>query len=116
MLSKSVKNLRSLFIDQCRSGNWKEFYNGYKSDYFEIEHDINSEKKGWWILFNSSSFKPSEIGITRIHFLILLFYIKKSAKNFLKRNRASQIEKLSNDFFLRNKHLARDSKINEILN
>ena len=116
MLSKSVKNLRSFFISQCKNGNWRESYNGFKSEYFEVQHDVNNDKKGWWISFNSSSFKPSEIGITRFHFFILTLYIKISAKNSAERNRHSQIERLSNDFFSKNKHLLRDSKLDEILN
>lgn len=116
MLSKSVKNLRSFFINQCKNGNWKNSFGGYKSEYFEVQHDVGTEKKGWWISFNSNSFKPNEIGITRVHFFILSLYIKISAKNSAKRNRHSQIERLSNDFFSKNKHLLRDSKLDEILN
>jgi len=37
MLSKSVKNLRSFFINQCKNGNWKDFYGGFKSEFFEVQ-------------------------------------------------------------------------------
>jgi hypothetical protein len=65
---------------------------------------------------NRSSLLLKEIGISKIYFRYLKFFIDRSVRNSEKRRKVIQLGRISDKFFEKNTELKRDNKLNKLLN
>jgi hypothetical protein len=113
-----INELRSFFIEQVKSAEWAKYsYCRYMSQYFELSsEEYVKGKKDWYILFQKEKITPKEIGISKIYFWYLKRLIEKNSKNYEQNIRNKKIATVVDGFFLRNKELKRDSKLDKLLN
>ena len=80
-INNNIKDIRNVFIDQLKNGNWKKgnsnlFYN----EYFGVEYVRNSVVSKWWVKFERTNFPLSSIMNSLYFYLLYTFYVKPSIK------------------------------------
>lgn len=109
-----IKELRSEFINQCKNGIWEKnrWDDFYDNQYFKFY------RKDWKIeiknIDNSEIF-ISELKISKLKMSFLFFFIKKSVRNKEKNIRKEKVQNITQEFFIKNKDLRRENRINEII-
>jgi hypothetical protein len=112
-----VKDLREVFINECKSGSWEKNSFCISNVYFRlIQENVNNELTWKIEVDNRSSLLLKEIGISKIYFRYLKFFIDRSVRNSEKRRKIIQIGRISDKFFEKNTELKRDNKLNKLLN
>jgi len=106
---QKIKEMKSLFIRQCRSGVWKQYSSMYANDYFYLLESGN-------IKIGNDTISPVDIGISIFRFFFLKLMIKYNARNYKKNNNKIHVAILSDKFFENHKDLKRDNKLNKLLN
>ena len=109
-----IKELRSEFINQCKNGIWKKsrWDDFYDNQYFKFY------RKDWKIEIkniDNSEIKISELKISKLKMSFLFFFIKKSVRNKEKNIRKEKVQNITQEFFIKNKDLRRENRINEII-
>jgi hypothetical protein len=109
-----IKELRSEFINQCKNGIWKKsrWDDFYANQYFKFY------RKDWKIEIKNienSEIKISELKISKLKMIFLFFFIKKSVRNKEKNIRKEKVQNITQEFFIKNKDLRRENRINEII-
>jgi hypothetical protein len=109
-----IKELRSEFINQCKNGIWKKnrWDDFYANQYFKFYiKDWKIEIKN----IENSEIKISELKISKLKMIFLFFFIKKSVRNKEKNIRKEKVQNITQEFFIKNKDLRRENRINEII-
>jgi hypothetical protein len=109
-----IKELRSEFINQCKNGIWKKdkWNDFYDNQYFRFYTE------SWKIdikNIDNSELKISELKISKLKMSFLFFFIKKSVRNKEKNIRKQKVQNITQEFFIKNKDLRRENRINEII-
>jgi hypothetical protein len=109
-----VKDLKNLFITECKSGIWKQHYTvRFLNEYFSVEKE--TQTKEWIVVFEKEAIFLKELGVSKFRFWFLLRKIRSSSNNYAKLIREKKIAELTNSFFKKNVSLTRDKSIEEIL-
>ena len=112
-----IKDLREVFISECKSGSWEKNSFCISNRYFQLTEEFKDKKSIWKIeLDNRTTLRLEEISISKIYFLYLKFFINRSVRNSEKRRSLIQVGKVSDRFFEKNTELKRDNKLNKLLN
>lgn len=109
---QKIKEIKSLFIKQCRSGDWREQSDDYVNEYFSVELGSTNYIK----VDSVGRVEPSYFGISKFFFFILTLMIKINARNYKKNINIKYAADVSDKFFQKHKELKRDSKLDKILN
>jgi hypothetical protein len=112
-----IKDLREVFISECKSGSWEKGVLCISNRYFRLTEEFKDKKSIWKVeLDNRTTLRLEEISISKIYFLYLKFFINRSVRNSEKRRSLIQVGKVSDRFFEKNTELKRDNKLNKLLN
>ncbi len=112
-----IKDLREVFINECKSGSWEKNSFCISNRYFRLTEEFKDKKSIWKIeLDNRTTLRLEEIGISKIYFRYLKFFIDRSVRNSEKRRNLIQVGRISDKFFEKNTELKRDNKLNKLLN
>ena len=112
-----VKDLREVFINECKYGSWEKNSFSISNSYFRLTKEFKDKKSIWKIeLDNRTTLRLEEIGISKIYFRYLKFFIDRSVRNSEKRRNLIQVGRISDKFFEKNTELKRDNKLNKLLN
>ena len=112
-----VKELREVFINECKSGSWEKNSFSISNRYFRLTEEFKDKKSTWKIeLDNRATLRIEEIGISKIYFRYLKFFVDRSVRNSEKNRNLIQIGRISDKFFEKNTELKRDNKLNKLLN
>jgi len=112
-----VKDLREVFINECKYGSWEKNSFSISNSYFRLTEEFKDKKSIWKIeLDNRTTLRLEEIGISKIYFRYLKFFIDRSVRNSEKRRNLIQVGRISDKFFEKNTELKRDNKLNKLLN
>jgi len=116
-VKSKIKDLRDVFINECKSGSWEKNSYSICNKYFRLTHESINNKLIWKIeLDNRTTLRLEEIDISKIYFLYLKFFINRSVRNSEKRRSLIQVGIASDKFFEKNTELKRDNKLNKLLN
>ena len=81
-----IKDLREVFINECKSGSWEKNSFCISNRYFRLTEEFKDKKSIWKIeLDNRTTLRLEEISISKIYFLYLKFFINRSVRNSEKR-------------------------------
>jgi hypothetical protein len=112
-----VKELREVFINECKSGSWEKNSFSISNRYFRLTEEFKDKKSTWKIeLDNRATLRIEEIGISKIYFRYLKLFVDRSVRNSEKNRNLIQIGRISDKFFEKNTELKRDNKLNKLLN
>ena len=112
-----IKDLREVFINECKSGSWEKNSFCISNRYFRLTEEFKDKKSIWKIeLDNRTTLRLEEFGISKIYFRYLKFFIDRSVRDSEKRRNLIQVGRISDKFFEKNTELKRDNKLNKLLN
>jgi len=81
-----IKDLREVFISECKSGSWEKNSFSIWNRYFRLTQEFKDKKSIWKIeLDNRTTLQLEEIGISKIYFRYLKLFINRSVRNSEKR-------------------------------
>lgn len=115
-----IRKLKKFLISQLKNGDWeKNHFSKFSNKYLIFQQD----DFGWsFQLINQSDLRKSSSSIQvsdilhPLHFWILRkFYVSRSIKNKIERDKLLNISKKAENFFDTNVEINRDNKLNEIL-
>jgi hypothetical protein len=117
-INNNIENIRAVVIDQLKNGRWKKRNNNnnlFYNEYFEVEYLRSSNGNQWWITFERSDFKLSNIMNDLYFYYFYIFYVKASIKKGEKYIILKQISDVSKKFFNKNTKLKRNKNLKDIL-
>ena len=114
-----IKLLKEQVIYQLKNCSWSPNSSGFYNSHFNFQ---KTDSGNWrftvtYSTYNSSSQMNVADFISSFRFWILrIFYVEKSLKNYNRIRKEAELAGVSTKFFEAHKSLNRDNKLNQLLN